>query len=273
MSKGVYYKIDCDECRRLGLSGTDKDVYFFVKSFKGGLTMGQQHIAEYLCMGNATLRRSLQRLIDRGLVVAGESEQVYNGGRILVYRTGQPTLKMSEGVAQNEHGGEVKMSEGIAQNERGGVLNLGEGPIYNETSNRTSNKQVIEQSESSRAREEEQARGGVVESVEVLARELKNDMATQTMTSESARRMYGLTNEQLVEAVGMFEDKLIVDGVNYKPRSDFRRHFNSWLRLNVKSIFFNGNGNKQYLPGTSISAEYLAKQLDGLCDSPDSGTL
>ena len=258
MSKGVYYKIDCDECRRLGLSGTDKDVYFFVKSFKGGLTMGQQHIAEYLCMGNATLRRSLQRLIDRGLVVAGESEQVYNGGRILVYRTGQPTLKMSEGIAQNE---------------RGGVLNLGEGPIYNETSNRTSNKQVIEQSESSRAREEEQARGGVVESVEVLARELKNDMATQTMTSESARRMYGLTNEQLVEAVGMFEDKLIVDGVNYKSRSDFRRHFNSWLRLNVKSIFFNGNGNKQYLPGTSISAEYLAKQLDGLCDSPDSGTL
>ena len=258
MSKGVYYKIDCDECRRLGLSGTDKDVYFFVKSFKGGLTMGQQHIAEYLCMGNATLRRSLQRLIDKGLVVAGESEQVYNGGRILVYRTGQPTLKMSEGIAQNE---------------QGGVLNLGEGPIYNETSNRTSNKQVIEQSESSRAREEEQARGGVVESVEVLARELKNDMATQTMTSESARRMYGLTNEQLVEAVGMFEDKLIVDGVNYKSRSDFRRHFNSWLRLNVKSIFFNGNGNKQYLPGTSISAEYLAKQLDGLCDSPDSGTL
>ena len=224
--------------------------------------MGQQHIAEYLCMGNATLRRSLQRLIDRGLVVAGESEQVYNGGRILVYRTGQPTLKMSEGIAQNERGGELKMSEGIA-----------EGPIYNETSNRTSNKQVIEQSESSRAREEEQARGGVVESVEVLARELKNDMATQTMTSESARRMYGLTNEQLVEAVGMFEDKLIVDGVNYKSRSDFRRHFNSWLRLNVKSIFFNGNGNKQYLPGTSISAEYLAKQLDGLCDSPDSGTL
>ena len=258
MSKGVYYKIDCDECRRLGLSGTDKDVYFFVKSFKGGLTMGQQHIAEYLCMGEKTLRRSLQRLIDRGLVVAGESEQVFNGGRILVYRTGQPTVKMTEGVGQND---------------RGGVVNSTEGPIYNETSNRTSNKQVIEQSESSRAREEEQARGGVVESVEVLARELKNDMATQTMTSESARRMYGLTNEQLVEAVGIFEDKLIVDGVNYKSRSDFRRHFNSWLRLNVKSIFFNGNGNKQYLPGTSISAEYLAKQLDGLCDSPDSGTL
>ena len=258
MSKGVYYKIDCDECRRLGLSGTDKDVYFFVKSFKGGLTMGQQHIAEYLCMHEKTLRRSLQKLSERGLIVASDSGHVFNGGRILAYRTGQPTDKMTEGIGQNDRGGGDKMTE---------------GPIYNETSNRTSNKQVIEQSESSRAREEEQARGGVVESVEVLARELKNDMATQTMTSESARRMYGLTNEQLVEAVGMFEDKLIVDGVNYKSRSDFRRHFNSWLRLNVKSIFFNGNGNKQYLPGTSISAEYLAKQLDGLCDSPDSGTL
>ena len=112
MSKGIYYKIDCDECRQLGLSGTDKDVYFFIKSFKNGLTMGQERIAEHLCTTSRTLRSSIDRLQRKGLIKKSASEYMVNGGIVQTYEICKPTEKFSEGYGKKFPQGTEKFSEG-----------------------------------------------------------------------------------------------------------------------------------------------------------------
>ncbi len=112
MSKGIYYKIDCDECRRLGLTGTDKDVYFFVKSFKDGLTMGQAIMAEYLCTTSRTLRTSIDRLQRKGLLVKSASNYIINGGVVCTYKVCNPTEKSSAGCRKEFPQGTEKSSAG-----------------------------------------------------------------------------------------------------------------------------------------------------------------
>lgn len=94
-----------------------------------------------------------------------------------------------------------------------------------------------------RAREEEAAKMGVVEPVVTLAEEWKKELADGSVTAERFFRAYGLTADQVATAIGLFVDKLALDGQTLKSRGDFRRHFNSWLKLNAKRIFDNGNNN------------------------------
>ena len=94
-----------------------------------------------------------------------------------------------------------------------------------------------------RAREEEAAKMGVVEPVVTLAEEWKKELADGSVTAERFLRAYGLTADQVATAIGLFVDKLALDGQTLKSRGDFRRHFNSWLKLNAKRIFDNGNNN------------------------------
>ncbi len=94
-----------------------------------------------------------------------------------------------------------------------------------------------------RAREEEAAKMGVVEPVVTLAEEWKKELAEGSVTAERFFRAYGLTADQVATAIGLFVDKLALDGQTLKSRGDFRRHFNSWLKLNAKRIFDNGNNN------------------------------
>lgn len=94
-----------------------------------------------------------------------------------------------------------------------------------------------------RAREEEAAKMGVVEPVATLAEEWKKELAEGSVTAERFFRAYGLTADQVATAIGLFVDKLALDGQTLKSRGDFRRHFNSWLKLNAKRIFDNGNKN------------------------------
>ena len=93
------------------------------------------------------------------------------------------------------------------------------------------------------AREEEAAKMGVVEPVVTLAEEWKKELAEGSVTAERFFRAYGLTADQVATAIGLFVDKLALDGQTLKSRGDFRRHFNSWLKLNAKRIFNNGNNN------------------------------
>jgi len=95
----------------------------------------------------------------------------------------------------------------------------------------------------SQARAREDAYGGVIQPVRVLKMEIIKEIENQGQIVSSMARLYGLTPEQLTEAVGLFTDKILADGINYKSRSDFKHHFNSWLKLNVKQIFFNDNNN------------------------------
>ena len=102
MSKRVYYKIDCDESRQLQLSGSDKDVYFFVKAFREGVTMGQSMIAEFLCMKRETVCRALQRLMERGLIVRSVG-YIYKGGAEYCYKVVKPCDEKSQGTVTKSH--------------------------------------------------------------------------------------------------------------------------------------------------------------------------
>lgn len=135
-------------------------------------------------------------------------------------------------------------------------------------------KNNISSSSNARAREEELAMGGVIGEVENLAEELKQEIREGGSTAESAMRLYGIAPEQLEEYVGWFVDKLNLDGVSYKSRSDFRRHFNNWLRIQAQEIInkqqaHNGTTitNSRYQP--QYSAEFLADIAAGLTGSSD----
>ena len=112
--------------------------------------------------------------------------------------------------------------------------------------------------EEARAREDELETLGEVEKVEKLAGELRAELEAGSMTSERFQRSYGLTPEQVEQALGLFEDKLAIEGVTVKSRGDFRRHFNNWLKNNAKTIFNDGNNNSSHKYQSKYSAEYMA---------------
>ena len=116
----------------------------------------------------------------------------------------------------------------------------------------------IEEREEARAREEELEALGEVEKVEKLAGELRSELEAGSMTSERFQRSYGLTPEQVEQALGLFEDKLAIEGVTVKSRGDFRRHFNNWLKNNAKTIFNDGNNNSSHKYQSKYSTEYMA---------------
>ena len=116
----------------------------------------------------------------------------------------------------------------------------------------------IEEREEARAREGEMETLGEVEKVEKLAGELRGELEAGSMTSERFQRSYGLTPEQVEQALGLFEDKLAIEGVTVKSRGDFRRHFNNWLKNNAKTIFNDGNNNSSHKYQSKYSAEYMA---------------
>ena len=140
MTKRVYYKIDCKESRQLQLSGADKDVYFFVKAFRDGVTMGQSMIAELLCMRRVQVCSVLQRLCERGLIERTVGE-VYNGGIKYNYKVSTPCTKIEQGYVRNPNRGMFEIRTGVCTKiEQGYVRNPNRGLNYNMyPSNRPSN--------------------------------------------------------------------------------------------------------------------------------------
>lgn len=65
--------------------------------------------------------------------------------------------------------------------------------------------------------------------VDELTRELRQEVEGGSQLSESLTRLYGLDRRQQMEYVGWFLDTLRVQGVKFKVRSDYRKHFLSWL--------------------------------------------
>ena len=65
--------------------------------------------------------------------------------------------------------------------------------------------------------------------VDELTRELRREVEGGSQLSESLTRLYGLDRQQQMEYVGWFLDTLRVQGVQFKVRSDYRKHFLSWL--------------------------------------------
>lgn len=113
-----------------------------------------------------------------------------------------------------------------------------------------------------RARDEALARGGVVGEIEKIADEVRQEIHNNGSIVESALRLYGLAPQQLEEYLGWFVDKLRIDGTQFKSRSDFRMHFNNWLRKQVQEKINQQHGsNGNHIPRKhqpQYSAEFLA---------------
>ncbi len=106
-------------------------------------------------------------------------------------------------------------------------------------------------------RDEEQATLGQVGEVATLADELRREIENGSQLTESAMRLYGMTADDLKEHLTWFCDKLRIDGVSYKSRSDFRRHFNNWLRIRAQQKILNHGNNNRHQP--RYSAEFMAR--------------
>ena len=112
-----------------------------------------------------------------------------------------------------------------------------------------------------RACEDEGLNSVVSDDIEKMKERYRAELCGNTMANEAARRIYGLTNEQLSQALDIFTDKLVVDGDTRKAYGEYRKYFGTWLKVNAKRIFFNtentaSNGNRyQYTPGADLLDE------------------
>lgn len=81
---------------------------------------------------------------------------------------------------------------------------------------------------------DEALRLGEVHSIDELADELNKEFKQGSSVAEGFAYNYGLTIEQMEENLGYFVHNLRIVGVTLKTRSDFRRHFVSWLTNRLK---------------------------------------
>ena len=106
--------------------------------FKGSL----KYISEFLGVSKRTAQRSIENLVDRGIVEKRVEE--ISGVKFNRYmaheKADTPIDKMTTGCSQNDHGGIVKMTTGCSQNDHGGIVKMttNNTNIYN-TNNNTSN--------------------------------------------------------------------------------------------------------------------------------------
>ena len=100
----------------------------------------------------------------------------------------------------------------------------------------------------------------MLEKIEKVAAEFREELAGETQTAERMERLFGLPRAQLTEAADVFRDTLLAQGDEYKSRGDYRRHFISWLKINAKRIF---NDNK---PNNNArdNADYIGSLVDKL---------
>lgn len=165
--------------------------------------------------------------------------------------SGQPTNQPA--TNQPSVGDEEKINQQINQQ-----INHKQ-EIYKNIIRREENNN-ISSSSPARAREEELALGGVIGEVEKLAEELKQEIRDGGSMFESAMRLYGLNSQQQVEYLGWFVDKLRMEGTSFKSRSDFRRHFANWLRIQVEqSLKRQQHGNAKYSARSENAADLFAE--------------
>ena len=104
------------------------------------------------------------------------------------------------------------------------------------------------------AREEEEIKNGVVKGVDELAGEVRKEVEQGGQIAESAQRLYGIMPDVTLQYLALFVDKLRMDGTNYKSRSDFRRHFNNWLRIQMENLKKQNNGQQH-----GVSDEFIIR--------------
>lgn len=100
----------------------------------------------------------------------------------------------------------------------------------------------------------------MLEKIEKVAAEFREELAGETQTAERFLRLFGLPKEQMLSAADLFRDTLLAQGDEYKSRGDYRRHFLSWLKINAKRIFNEPKTNNN----ARDNADYINSLLNEL---------
>lgn len=76
--------------------------------------------------------------------------------------------------------------------------------------------------------------GSEVKRIEELGQEYENEIRMQGENFGALHRLTKKSAEELVEYLARFNDTLIVAQTYQKTRSDYRRHFLSWLKIQIE---------------------------------------
>ena len=245
-----FYHIDTALAKQLRLSGAEKDVYFALRGFRGGLEVSQSVLAEDLCMRRQFLNGTLNSLMKKGLVTATRN------GKLYTYKvTDNVSAERTDMCPQNGQILSAERTDMCPQNGQNTLntinINISEENTHAHTHARTYEEERLKEMQNL----------GKTYPTSQLAEELKAELTRQTTTAISAQQMFGRPAAQLAETVDLFVAKLNLDGETLKNRGDFRRHWQSWLKANIKTIFSNGNTNDNLARN---DASYLASILADL---------
>ena len=250
-----FYHIDTALAKQLQLSGAEKDVYFALRGYKGGISISQSVLADDLLMNRRQVIRTLSALMERGLVKASRNGKVYTYHvcEIVTHDVCQSvTDKCDKSVQVN-----VTNQHTLCDKSTQDTLNIINNNISEENTHAHTHARTYEEE-----RLKEMQNLGKTYPTSQLAEELKAELTQQTTTAISAQQMFGRPANQLVETVDLFVAKLNLDGETLKNRGDFRRHWQSWLKANIKTIFSNNGNTNDNLARND--AAYLASILADL---------
>ena len=254
-----FYHIDTALAKQLQLSGAEKDVYFALRGFRGGLEVSQSVLAEDLCMRRQFLNGTLNSLMKKGLVTATRNGKLYTykvTDNVSAKRTDDVSVNRTDMCPQNGQILSAERTDMCPQNGQNTLntinINISEENTHAHTHARTYEEERLKEMQNL----------GKTYPTSQLAEELKAELTQQTTTAISAQQMFGRPANQLVETVDLFVAKLNLDGETLKNRGDFRRHWQSWLKANIKTIFSNNGNTNDNLARND--AAYLASILADL---------
>lgn len=210
---------------------------------KGSVRVTGEHIMEMLHIGSrVTVRAWLNDLQSRGMLKVTRLSHSYLLTRWTesVHHDGQKvTTRWTE---SDQHDGQK-------------VTNT---PIIKEN-----NKESLKEGAHAPARE-----SSTEEELRVLQEQYRKELCGDTSANESARRVTGLTTQQLSEALDIFTDALIMQGSVQQTYGNYRRYFFNWIKINATRIFQNGNSHdksRRYgQPGDDLLAEIAAGLAGGI---------
>lgn len=260
-----YIGINTEWLTDWGLTTAEAVVYGYLYGWlevsKRELKLTQAEMAEAIGMKERTFKMCLAKLIAYGLVTTERTGMMntYHLHTRVLNNVESAKSAQSVNIAQSAKSAQSKCKIGTKVS-----ANFAPSTLYNIKDNieiisdddaRTRTREGEDEK-----REKEQAALGQVGEVEKLADELRQEIDNGSQLADSALRLYGMTAADLKDNLTWFCDKLRLDGVSYKSRSDFRRHFNNWLRIRAQQKLLNhGNNNNGNRHQPRYSAEFMAR--------------
>ena len=114
--------------------------------------------------------------------------------------------------------------------------------------------------------------GSTYADTETLYQAYREEITTETMTSDAALRLargYGktLTRDQLGEYLDRFQDTRRASGDTHTTNSDYRRHFTNWLRITIQTEIRTQTSNTSRSNGNNIRQQNATDRPRQIADA------